>query len=101
MSNTCQENPSTVNISLAQLTQQLDAMHIAQLTSFAYGLPPLYFCREYLEQDEKTVIAHCLQRLENGMSNQEFTLDRLTTLLADNDYYDDYEARLRLGPKPA
>ncbi|CAM3156141.1 hypothetical protein [Moritella viscosa] len=100
MSNTCQDNQSTANISLAQLTQQLDAMHIAQLTSFAYSLPPLYFCREYLEQDEQTAIGHCVQRLENGISNQDFTLDRLTVLLAENDYYDDYEARLRLGPEP-
>lgn len=100
MSNTCQDQ-STTHVSLAQLTQPLDAMHIAQLTSFAYGLPPLYFCREYLEQDEQTAISHCLQRLENGINNQDFTLDKLTVLLAENDYYDDYEARLRLGPELA
>ncbi|MFT5805973.1 MAG: hypothetical protein ACI9LG_000217 [Moritella dasanensis] len=98
MSNTGQDQ-SIANISIAQLTQPLDAMHIAQLTSFAYGLPPLYFCREYLEQDEQTAIGHCLQRLENGVSNQDFTLDKLTVLLAERDYYDDYEARLRLGPE--
>ncbi|QFI38770.1 hypothetical protein FR932_13380 [Moritella marina ATCC 15381] len=98
MSNTCQ-NQSTANISIAQLTQSLDAMHIAQLTSFAYGLPPLYFCREYLEQDEQTAIGHCLQRLENGINEHAFTLDKLTVLLAEKDYYDDYEARLRLGPE--
>jgi len=100
MSNTCQ-NQSIANISLAQLTQPLDAMHLAQLTSFAYGLPPLYFCREYLDQDEQTAIGHCLQRLANGMSNQEFTLEKLTILLSERDYYDDYEARLRLGPELA
>jgi hypothetical protein len=100
MSNICQDNQSNLSISLAQLTQQLDAMHIAQLTSFAYGLPPLFFCREYLQLDEQTAIGHCLQRLENGINNQDFTFDKLTVLLADNDYYDDYEARLRLGPKP-
>ncbi|SQD78525.1 hypothetical protein [Moritella yayanosii] len=100
MSSTGQDQ-SIANISLAQLAQPLDAMHIAQLTSFAYGLPPLYFCREYLAQDEKTAIGHCLQRLANGMSNQEFTLEQLTVLLAERDYYDDDEARLRLGPELA
>lgn len=98
MSNTCQ-NQSIANISLAQLTQSLDAMHIAQLTSFAYGLPPLFLCREYLDQDEQTAINHCLQRLDNGLSNQDFTLETLTVLLAEKDFYDDYEARLRLGPE--
>lgn len=85
---------------LIQLTQPLDAMNLAQLTSFAYGLPPLYFCREYLDMDEQTAISHCLQRLENGINTQEFTLEKLTSLLADKDYYDDYEARLRLEPAP-
>ncbi|QUM75557.1 hypothetical protein HWV00_04535 [Moritella sp. 24] len=101
MSTTSQDNQSIANTSLVQLTQQLDAMHVAQLASFAYGLPPLYFCREYLEQDEQTAINHCLQRLENGINNETFTFDTLTALLADKDYYDDYEARLRLGPEPA
>lgn len=101
MSNISQNNQSIANSSLAQLTQQLDAMHVAQLTSFAYGLPPLFLCREYLDQDEQTAINHCLQRLENGINNQDFTLETLAALLADNDYYDDYEARLRLGPEPA
>lgn len=100
MSNTGQDNQSNLSSSLAQLTLQLDAMHIAQLTSFAYGLPPLYFCREYLQLDEQTAISHCLQRLEHGINNQDFSLERLTVLLAEKDYYDDYEARLRLGPKP-
>jgi len=101
MSNTCQDHQSTANSSLTQLTKPLDAMHIAQLASFAYGLPPLFLCREYLDQDEQTAIKHCLQRLENGLNNQDFTLERLTALLAEKDYYDDYEARLRLGPEPA
>ncbi|MDX2320882.1 MAG: hypothetical protein QNK26_09855 [Moritella sp.] len=100
MPNTCQDNLSTANASLVQLTQSLDAMHIAQLASFAYGLPPLFLCREYLEQDEATAIKHCLQRLENGLNNQDFSVERLTELLTDRDYYDDYEARLRLGPEP-
>lgn len=100
MSNTGQDHQSNLSSSLTQLTQQLDAMHIAQLTSFAYGLPPLYFCREYLQLDEQTAISHCLQRLENGINNQDFSLERLTVLLEEKDYYDDYEARLRLGPKP-
>ncbi|MFT5880573.1 MAG: hypothetical protein ACI86X_001702 [Moritella sp.] len=100
MSNICPDNQSNLRMSLTQLTQQLDAMHIAQLTSFAYGLPPLFFCREYLQLDEQTAIGHCLQRLENGINNQDFTFEKLTALLAENDYYDDYEARLRLGPKP-
>jgi hypothetical protein len=100
MSNICQDNQSNLRKSLTQLTQQLDAMHIAQLTSFAYGLPPLFFCREYLQLDEQTAIGHCLQRLENGINNQDFTFETLTVLLAENDYYDDYEARLRLGPIP-
>ena len=100
MSNICQDNQPNLRMSLTQLTQQLDAMHIAQLTSFAYGLPPLFLCREYLQLDEKTAIGHCLQRLENGINNQDFTFDKLTVLLAENDYYDDYEARLRLGPIP-
>lgn len=99
MSNTSHDNQSNLRLSLAQLTQQLDAMHIAQLTSFAYGLPPLYFCREYLQLDEQTAINHCLQRLENGLSNGDFTIERITVLLAEKDYYDDYEARLRLEPK--
>jgi len=99
MSNTNQDHSSITNTSLVQLTQQLDAMHIAQLASFAYGLPPLFLCRKYLELDEQDAIGQCLQRLEHGINNQDFTLEKLTALLAENDYYDDYEARLRLGPE--
>lgn len=85
---------------LRTLTQELDAMHIAQLTSFAYGLPPLYLCREYLNNKEKDAINQCLIRLGNGIENQAFTFDKLATLLAEKDFYDDYEARLRLAPAP-
>lgn len=105
MSNTSQDNPTTANLSAAnqslqQLTKSLDAMHLAQLASFAYGLPPLFLCREYLDLDEATAIKQCLQRLDNGLHKQDFSLERLTLLLAERDYYDDYEARLRLGPEP-
>lgn len=99
MSNTKQDNQLAINPSLIQLTQQLDAMHLAQLASFAYGLPPLFLCKTYLDLTEENAFAQCLQRLDNGLNKQDFTLEKLAQLLEERDYYDDYEARLRLGPE--
>ena len=100
MSNTSSDHQSTIHPTLIQLTQQLDAMHIAQLASLAYGLPPLFLCKTYLDEPEESAIEKCLQRLENGINQQAFSLEKLTELLTERDFYDDYEARLRLGPEP-
>lgn len=101
MSDTFQDNQVQIITSLAQLTIQLDAMHLAQLTSLAFDLPKLYFCREYLELDEKDAIHLCQQRLEDGINNQKFTLDDLAQLLTIEDYFDSEDARLRLAPEEA
>ena len=100
MPNTSQDSPSKSNNSLEQLIKPLDAMHLAQLTAFAFAIPQLYFCREYLQLDEQVAIKECLQRLQNGLSEQTFTLEKLTGLLADKDYFEAKEARSRLAPEP-
>lgn len=88
------------NDQLQQLIQPLDAMHLAQLTAFAFAIPQLYFCREYLTSDEQTIINACLQRLQNGLNDQVFTIEDLTKLLAERDYFESKEARSRLAPEP-
>lgn len=96
MSTAIQDNPVT----LEQLVQSLDAMQIAQLSAFALDIPQLYLCREYLETDEQVAINECVKRLEKGLSEQLFTLQVLTTLLVERDYFESEEARLRLAPEP-
>lgn len=81
---------------LTQLTQPLNAMHIAQLTAFAFGLPPLYFCRDYLALDEATAIDKCNERLIKLLNTEEISLPRLNDLLSDKEYFDEEEARLRV-----
>ncbi len=89
------------NTSFEQLTKNLDAMHLAQLTAYAFTIPQLFFCREYLQLDEQTAIAQCMQRLQSGLSDKTFTVENLETLLTDRDYFEAEEARLRLGPESA
>lgn len=100
MSDTFPDNQAQLITSLEQLTTQLDAMHLAQLTSLAFDLPKLYFCREYLDLDEKDAIHLCQQRLQDGVNNQKFTLEYLIQLLSVKDYFDSEDARLRLAPEP-
>ncbi|PKG37832.1 hypothetical protein [Psychromonas sp. Urea-02u-13] len=96
MSTAIQDSPLT----LEQLVQPLDAMQIAQLSAFALDIPQLYLCREYLQSDEQVAIKECIARLENGLAQQTFNLQRLAALLVEKDYFDSEEARLRLAPEP-
>ncbi|WP_022939913.1 hypothetical protein [Psychromonas hadalis] len=89
-----------ISVSLEQLTRQLDAMHLAQLSAFAFSIPQLYFCREYLQLDEQTISKKCLQRLQSGLNSETFTVEKLTALLADKEYFSAAEARSRLAPEP-
>jgi len=92
--------PLNISAPLEQLSKQLDAMHLAQLSAFAYAIPQLYFCREYLQSDEQVAIENCLQRLQTGLSNATFTVEKLNELLADRDYFTAEEVRSRLAPEP-
>lgn len=91
---------STVDIcpELCQLSKTCDAMQLAQLTAFAFAIPQLYLCREYLLFDEQQAITACLQRLQKGLSATTFSIDDLKALLAEGDFFDSEEARLRLAP---
>jgi hypothetical protein len=91
-----QENSLTIE----QLVSPLDAMQIAQLSAFAFGIPQLYLCREYLNSDEQVAIEGCLKRLFKGLNENTFTLEMLTALLAEKDYFESDEARSRLAPEP-
>ena len=75
-------------------------MHLAQLTAFAFALPQLYFCREYLQLDEKITSNKCLQRLQTGLNNEAFTLEKLSDLLTEREFFESQEARSRLAPEP-
>ena len=101
MSDALQDAPSNITEPLVQLTHSLNAMHLAQLTAFAFSVPQLYFCREVLALVEEDAIAQCLQRLNSGLINQDFTLETLTCLLTEREYFDAGEARLRLTAVPA
>ncbi|WP_160063350.1 hypothetical protein [Psychromonas sp. L1A2] len=94
------DDVNETSIQLEKIIHPLPAMHLAQLTAFAFGLPPLYFCREYLSLDEETTINHCKQRILNLIANGEVSLQQLTHLLVEKEYFDSDEARLRLGPTP-
>lgn len=93
------DDVKSTQVEFEKITLTLNAMHFAQLTAFAFGLPQLYFCREYLALDEVTAINHCKQRLLTLIANQEITLQQLTYLITEKDYFDADEARLRLGPE--
>jgi len=88
------------DLSLIQLTEHYDAMQIAQLCAFAFSIPQLYFCREYLAFDEPDVIKECQSRLNIGLKSGIFTLTKLQKLASEKDFYDSEEARLRLAPEP-
>ena len=96
MSTSDSQKPSN----LAQLVSSLDAMHIAQLCAFAFAIPQLYFCRLYLQNEEKVAIDACFARLQTGLDEQLFTLETLTNLLIERDYFTADEARSRLAPEP-
>lgn len=89
-----------INLSLIQLTQDYDAMQLSQLCAFAFTIPQLYFCREYLAFDEKDAIEACLKRLEKGVKSDIFTLVELKEIVVEKEFYDSEEARLRLAPEP-
>lgn len=93
------DDVKSTQVEFEKITLTLNAMHFAQLTAFAFGLPQLYFCREYLKLDEETAIQHCKQRLLNLIANREITLQQLIHLLTEKDYFNADEARLRLGPE--
>tara|TARA_R110001583_G_scaffold49336_2_gene154558 strand:+ start:12004 stop:12300 length:297 start_codon:yes stop_codon:yes gene_type:complete len=89
----------STQVEFEKITLTLNAMQFAQLTAFSFGLPQLYFCREYLALDEETAINHCKQRILNLIANEEISLQQLTHLLTEKEYFDADEARLRLGPE--
>lgn len=89
-----------ISASLEQLALPLDAMHLAQLSAFAFSIPQLYFCREYLQLDEKITHSKCLQRLQSGLNNEVFTVEKLTDYLVDKEYFSAEEVRSRLSPEP-
>ena len=94
------KDSSVISEPLIQLSKSLDAMQLAQLCAFAFAIPQLYLCREYLLSDEQVAIENCLKRLEQGLNEQLFSLEHLNNLLMDKDFFDTEEARLRLGPEP-
>ncbi len=96
MTNTSQDTLT----SLAQLTAPLKAMHLAQLTAFAFAIPQLYFCREYLKLDEQSIINQCMQRLQNALTEQTVTLAQLIQLLEQKEYFTAAEVHSRLAPEP-
>jgi len=100
MPTTVQDTPLSITPELAQLTASFDAMHLAQLSAFAFAIPQLYFCREYLELDEQTAVNAVLQRLQKGITEQQFSLERLAELLAEREFFGSKETRLRLAPEP-
>lgn len=89
-----------ISPALTQLCAQHDAMHLAQLAAFAFTVPQLYFCREYLDLEEQAARDALLQRLQKGLTEQTFSIELLTERLVDRDYFDGQEARLRLAPEP-
>jgi|GEM_PF-4071511 len=93
------DDVKSAQIAFEKITLTLNAMQFAQLTAFSFGLPQLYFCREYLALDEETAINHCKQRILNLIANEEISLQQLTYLLTEKEYFDADEARLRLGPE--
>ena len=85
---------------IEKITQPFDAMHIAQLTAFAFGLPPLYFCREYQSLDEENIVIQCHHRLFTLVNKEEISLQKISELLTEKEYFEAYEARLRVAPEP-
>lgn len=100
MTNTFQETSSQFNEPLFNLTNQMDAMKLAQLCAFAFMIPQLYFCREYLNLDEDIAIKKCLIRLDKGLAEKTFTMEKLSNLLNECEFFDSDEARLRLQATP-
>ncbi|PKF61026.1 hypothetical protein CW745_11990 [Psychromonas sp. psych-6C06] len=97
-----ENNASVTNKSaaLVKLTQTQDAMQLAQLCAFAYAIPQLYFCREYLALDEDEAKHCCITRLQSGLDEHVFDVEFLSTILAQREFFDSHEARLRLAPEP-
>lgn len=85
-------------IALDKIISPLNAMQLAQLTAFSFTLPPLYFCKEYLNLADQQIIEHCKQRLLTLMNDGKLTQQSLTLLLNNKEYFDADEARLRLMP---
>ena len=95
-----QEVINNIQQQLEQITQPLNAMHLSQLTAYAYGLPPLFFCSQYYELNNESIIEQCNQRLVKLINNEETTITQINKLLADKEYFDEEEARLRVAPAP-
>ncbi|GLS91413.1 hypothetical protein GCM10007916_24820 [Psychromonas marina] len=100
MSKSVEASSITTSAALLQLTKPYDAMQLAQLCAFAFAIPQLYLCREYLSSDEDVAIKACLTRLEKGLQADTFNIETLNTLLVEKEFYDSEEARLRLAPEP-
>lgn len=94
MSNDAEHNRAA----LAAIIQTLGAMQLAQLTAFSLGLPSLYFCREYQQSTDAAIVENCQMRLLDLISKNTMTLSDLSHLLADREYFDESEARLRVAP---
>lgn len=100
MPTTVQDTPSNISLELIQLSQPFDAMHLAQLCAFAFSVPQLYFCREYLALAEPLALDKALQRLQKGLTEQQFSIEKLAELLEERDFFATGEAQLRLAPEP-
>ena len=83
---------------LTQLITPLGAMYTAQLTAFCFGLPPLYFCREYQSLPPATIKAQCEDRLLRQLDSGEVTVPQLQQLLLEKEYFNEEEASLRVVP---
>lgn len=94
------EGINDIQQELEKVTQPLNAMHLSQLTAYAYGLPPLFFCSQYYELNDKSIIEQCNQRLVKLLSSDEITFTQINKLLVDKEYFDEEEARLRVAPSP-
>ncbi|WP_413693865.1 hypothetical protein [Psychromonas sp. KJ10-2] len=83
---------------LTQLISPLGAMHLAQLTAFCFGLPPLYFCREYQALPSATIKKQCEERLLKQLDSEAIAVPQLQQLLLEKEYFDEEEASLRVAP---
>lgn len=94
------EGINDIQQELEKVTQSFNAMHLSQLTAYAYGLPPLFFCSQYYQLNDDMIIDNCNQRLIKLLINQEISTVKINELLKDKEYFDEEEARLRVAPSP-
>lgn len=94
------EGINDIQQELEKVTQSFNAMHLSQLTAYAYGLPPLFFCSQYYELSNDIIIEQCNQRLTKLLTTEKITMAQIHMLLTEKEYFDEYEANLRVAPTP-